>query len=184
VAVLPRKNVIKHGTLTFGKMKDKHQKYFQALGKNLQNLRKTKGLSQQELANRCDVDRAKISSIETAKEDFVMTTLLEIAEALEVDPREILDIQLFLKKKLTPQISKRKETFPLTIVGKLISMVLIRKMPHFLVTAVCARRPLPKTKHYGKKHYQGNLCPFTTRGIGCNSRYLSPEQAQTTSFKL
>ena len=94
VAVLPRRNIAKHRTLTFGKMKDKHQKYFQELGKNLQNLRKTKGLSQQELANRCDVDRAKISSIETAKEDFVMTTLLEIAEALEVDPREILDIQL------------------------------------------------------------------------------------------
>lgn len=74
-------------------MKEKHQKYFQELGRNLRKLRKQKGYSQQELANRCDVDRAKISTIETGKEDFVFTTLLEIAGALEIDPKEILEVK-------------------------------------------------------------------------------------------
>ena len=96
-------------------MKDKHQKYFQELGKNLQNLRKTKGLSQQELANRCDVDRAKISSIETAKEDFVMTTLLEIAEALEVDLKSIKEVyesaSIFDKHKLIRVVFQHNLTF-------------------------------------------------------------------------
>ena len=71
-------------------MKEKHQEYFAIIGKNLRNLRKEKGLSQQDLANLCDVDRAKISTIETAKEDFVLTTLLELAAALEIEPADFL----------------------------------------------------------------------------------------------
>jgi len=74
-------------------MKVKHREFFVAIGENLRAIRKQKGFSQQDIANRCDVDRAKISSIETAKEDFVLTTLLEIADALEVDVQELLKPQ-------------------------------------------------------------------------------------------
>lgn len=74
-------------------IREKHHAYFKALGLHLQQIRKQQGLSQQELANRCEVDRAKISSIETGSEDFVLTTLLELAEALEVDPKELLDFK-------------------------------------------------------------------------------------------
>ena len=80
-------------------MKDKHQKYFDLVGKNLRQLRKNKGLSQQDLANLCDVDRAKISNIETAKEDFVFTTLLELADALQVNPKLLLDVEVAFKEK-------------------------------------------------------------------------------------
>lgn len=74
-------------------MKEKHRDFFVTVGNNLRDIRTEKGFSQQDVANRCDVDRAKISSIETAKEDFVLTTLLEIADALEVDVRELLKAQ-------------------------------------------------------------------------------------------
>jgi transcriptional regulator with XRE-family HTH domain len=80
-------------------MKDKHQKYFDLVGKNLRQLRKNKGLSQQDLANLCDVDRAKISTIETAKEDFVFTTLLELADALQVEPKLLLDFEVDFTEK-------------------------------------------------------------------------------------
>ena len=80
-------------------MKDKNQKYFDLVGKNLRQLRKNKGLSQQDLSNLCDVDRAKISTIETAKEDFVFTTLLELADALQVNPKLLLDFGVDFKEK-------------------------------------------------------------------------------------
>lgn len=71
-------------------MKERDIDTFITIGENIRRIRTEKGFSQQDIANRCDVDRAKISSIENAKEDFVFTTLLEIANALEVNVAELL----------------------------------------------------------------------------------------------
>ncbi|HEY0056941.1 MAG TPA: helix-turn-helix transcriptional regulator [Pedobacter sp.] len=65
-------------------MKEKHKEHYQLIGNNLRRIRLEKGLSQQDLANRCDVERAKISRIENASEDFMLSTLLELSIALEV----------------------------------------------------------------------------------------------------
>lgn len=67
------------------------KEYFILLGKNLQRLRKQKKWSQQQLANECDVDRAKISDIERANEDFHFNTILELCIALNIEPKELLD---------------------------------------------------------------------------------------------
>jgi len=76
-------------------MKADHEKYFKIIGKNVKRIRTEQGLSQQKLADNCDkVDRSKISDIENAKEDFMLSTLLEICEALSVDLTEItIDIK-------------------------------------------------------------------------------------------
>lgn len=67
-----------------------HKKYYIIIGKNVKRFRKEQGLSQQELANICDrVDRSKISDIENAKEDFMLSTLLEICIALKIGLTEI-----------------------------------------------------------------------------------------------
>ncbi|WP_293952391.1 MULTISPECIES: helix-turn-helix domain-containing protein [unclassified Sphingobacterium] len=71
-------------------MKEQDIKTFIVIGENIRRIRAEKGFSQQDVANRCDVDRAKISSIENSKEDFVFTTLLEISRALNVDILEII----------------------------------------------------------------------------------------------
>ena len=71
-------------------MKEKHKEHYQVIGNNLRNIRLEKGLSQQDLANRCDVERAKISRIENATEDFMLSTLLELATALEVNIDELI----------------------------------------------------------------------------------------------
>jgi transcriptional regulator with XRE-family HTH domain len=78
-------------------MKADHKKYFEIIGNNIKRLRIEKGLSQQKLANNCDkVDRSKISDIENAKEDFMLSTLLEICLALEID---LIEITVDVEKK-------------------------------------------------------------------------------------
>ncbi len=74
-------------------MKEKHKEQFKRIGANLRKIRDEKGFSQQDLANRCDVERAKISRIENATEDFLLSTLLELASALGVNPADLLDDQ-------------------------------------------------------------------------------------------
>lgn len=73
-------------------MKEKHKEHYQVIGNNLRRIRLEKGLSQQDLANRCDVERAKISRIENAAEDFMLSTLLELATALDVHLTELIKV--------------------------------------------------------------------------------------------
>lgn len=64
----------------------KFSKTYNIIGKNVKKLRKKAGLTQLELANKTNkVDRSKISQIENGKEDFLLSTLLEISKALKVD---------------------------------------------------------------------------------------------------
>lgn len=65
----------------------------QIIGANLLKLREERGLSQEELSYRCDVDRAKISKIETGKANLYVTTLIELAKGLDVHPKELLDVE-------------------------------------------------------------------------------------------
>jgi Helix-turn-helix. len=67
-------------------MKEKDKVRLQKIGANLLRIRTAKGLTQEELSYRCDVDRAKISKIESGQVNLVVTTLLDLAEGLEVDP--------------------------------------------------------------------------------------------------
>lgn len=47
-------------------------------------IRKTRGLSQQEVANKIGIDRAQYSRVETGKSEPTITSLTKIAQALEV----------------------------------------------------------------------------------------------------
>ncbi len=73
-------------------MKDKDKKKLRKIATQLTKLRKKKGLSMRQLAARCDVDYGKISKIEGMKANLMVTTLLELAEGLEVHPKELLDV--------------------------------------------------------------------------------------------
>ncbi|MFC5283231.1 helix-turn-helix domain-containing protein [Pedobacter alpinus] len=63
---------------------------YEVIGANLKQFRKKAGLSQQQLAEKCSVDRSKISDIENCKENFMFSTLLEIANGLNLDIRKLL----------------------------------------------------------------------------------------------
>ena len=73
-------------------MKEKDKKRLKKFGVHLKKLRTEKGLSLRELASRCDVDFSKIGKLETNQGNINITTLFEIAEGLELHPKELLDI--------------------------------------------------------------------------------------------
>lgn len=68
---------------------EKHQEIFKIIGFNVKTYRKKSGLTQQELAAKFSGDRSKISDIEHGKEDFMISTLLDIAEGLNVDVKKL-----------------------------------------------------------------------------------------------
>ena len=73
-------------------MKDLDKKRQLIFGKNLLRLRMKKGLSQDEVAARCRVTKGSLSVIENGNRNFSFTTLLALAEALEVHPKDLMDI--------------------------------------------------------------------------------------------
>lgn len=64
-------------------------------GKQLEMLRKKKGLSYRKLAQNCNIDYSNISKIEkgTEKANITMLTLLELAKGLEVHPKKLMDFE-------------------------------------------------------------------------------------------
>ena len=58
-------------------------------GDNLRRLRKDKGLSMETLANLADIELSQIYRIETGKINPKLTTVLKVAKALEVTPKEL-----------------------------------------------------------------------------------------------
>jgi DNA-binding XRE family transcriptional regulator len=61
------------------------------LGKNLRAARVRKALSQEELASRSGVQQGEISRIERGKRDPQVSTLIRLAQALEMPPGRLLD---------------------------------------------------------------------------------------------
>jgi len=72
-------------------MKEKDSKFLKALGSHLLRIRLAKGLSQEEVSYRCEVDRAKISKLETGTANCNVTTLIELAKGLGIENKELLD---------------------------------------------------------------------------------------------
>lgn len=79
---------------SYSRMKDKYIAHLISVGKNLRKARKENNWSQEELANRCEnVNAAKISKMENAREDYNFSTLLEVCDALNKD------VTLIVKKE-------------------------------------------------------------------------------------
>lgn len=72
-------------------MKDALRDYYIQIGIRIAMLRRAKGLTQIDLADMTGKDHKHISKIERAHIGMSLDTFLEIAEVLEVDPRELLN---------------------------------------------------------------------------------------------
>ena len=66
-------------------------KFRERVGLNIRNLRNSRGLSQEQLGLAAEVDRSYISEIELAKNSASLDVLERIADALEVDPKELFN---------------------------------------------------------------------------------------------
>jgi len=67
--------------------------FLKKVGKHIALLREKKGLSQTELALRCDKDKQSLNRLEKGKINPSIYYLKEIAEELGVSLKELLDIQ-------------------------------------------------------------------------------------------
>jgi len=63
----------------------------EAFARNLRLLRQAKGLSQEELAHRADLDRGYISSLERSIYSPTIEVVDRLASVLEVDAAELLN---------------------------------------------------------------------------------------------
>ncbi len=60
------------------------------IGSNIRRLRSERELSQQELAAEAGINRAYLSTVENGKRNISIDNIIAIANALMVDPRQLL----------------------------------------------------------------------------------------------
>lgn len=68
------------------------KKSLKTLGNNLRRVRLKKKYSQEEFAHLAGFSRSYYTEIETGKRNLSLLNLIKIAEALDVDIRELLDL--------------------------------------------------------------------------------------------
>ncbi len=76
-------------------MKDKtspHQFYLEAFGTRIRQLRKERGLTQEQLANLSELSRVSVYQIERGQTNPSLLTLLALAEALGCDMATLVSI--------------------------------------------------------------------------------------------
>jgi transcriptional regulator with XRE-family HTH domain len=60
------------------------------IGNRIKEARNSKGLSQEEVAFRADMDRAYLSEIESGLKNLSVSVLLKICKAIEIKPEDII----------------------------------------------------------------------------------------------
>jgi len=70
------------------------KKALKKFGENLRKLRNQKDLSLREMSYACSIDNSKIAKIEKGQINITLTTLLQLAVALETHPSSLLDYPL------------------------------------------------------------------------------------------
>ncbi|WP_352432872.1 helix-turn-helix transcriptional regulator [Mucilaginibacter sp. PAMB04168] len=81
---------------------DHLQKLQEAFGNHLRKLREDRGLSLRDLATRSDLHYNKIGQIELGKTNLKLSSIIALAEGLEIEPKELLNFnfQLTISEKV------------------------------------------------------------------------------------
>jgi transcriptional regulator with XRE-family HTH domain len=69
----------------------KDEEALRRVGQRIREIRTSKKISQYNLANECEVDYSQINRMELGKVNYSISSLLRIAKALGVDPKDFLD---------------------------------------------------------------------------------------------
>jgi transcriptional regulator with XRE-family HTH domain len=70
---------------------NRDQAILNKFGENLRKLRKSKGLSQEELTFRADLSKNMVGNIERGEVNPTLTTIVTLANALEVSKAELMN---------------------------------------------------------------------------------------------
>jgi transcriptional regulator with XRE-family HTH domain len=74
-------------------MKNKNFDTWLAIGLNILHYRKEQGMTQMQLAEKCEVSRNHIQRIETAATSCSLDTLIDIAEALKIPLKKLFEFK-------------------------------------------------------------------------------------------
>lgn len=66
-------------------MKQHHKQHFKETGNKIQIARLKKGFSLQDMGKKSNISAARLSKIENGETDFMFTTFVRIARALDVE---------------------------------------------------------------------------------------------------
>lgn len=69
-------------------MAERSENDLKTFGQNLRNIRKSKKLSTEKLANMAELEMVQISRIELGKTNPKLSTIYALAKALEVSPKD------------------------------------------------------------------------------------------------
>jgi len=69
---------------------DEEHEIKKAFGENVRRLRKIKGLSQEGLADSCQLDRTYIGGVERGERNISLVNIHKIALALDVPPKDLV----------------------------------------------------------------------------------------------
>jgi transcriptional regulator with XRE-family HTH domain len=75
-------------------LKSNYQDIQEKFGLNLKRIREEKSYSLRELASKCELDDSKISKIENGKFNIQLSTIMELAKGLGVEPKELLEFKM------------------------------------------------------------------------------------------
>lgn len=73
-------------------MNTEEEKYFQSLGLNIKQLREAKGVDQKSFAFDCEIGRTQLYMIENGKTNPRLSTLMKIANGLDISVDQLLKI--------------------------------------------------------------------------------------------
>ena len=71
-----------------------HLEEAKAFASHFKQLRKDRGLTQEDVAFEANVDRVTIARIETARQNFTFDMILSLSKALKVHPKDLFDFIL------------------------------------------------------------------------------------------
>lgn len=70
-----------------------NESFCKAFGKNLRKLREKKGISMRQFAVQADMEYSQLSKIERGVVNTTISTVLSLAQALEIEPFKLLDFK-------------------------------------------------------------------------------------------
>ena len=72
-------------------VKHRNKKFINSFGKHLRELRTSKGLTQEALADLANVDYTQVNDIENGRINTTIATVSQLAKGLKIHPKELFD---------------------------------------------------------------------------------------------